>query len=696
MIKYNFLGLYVVLFILCSSCQQIVVKPKVEEGILNVNKWDFHTYGSVPIEGETFFEWNKIIETSKYKYSSSHVIVPGDWSKFKVNGINVQSHGYGTYAFKVVIPKEYDGKLGLEISEVGSAYKLFIENDFLGEVGRLSKIPEQATPLFRNEIYKIPRYNKDTVLIRLQVSNYHTKNGGIWHAPSLGEYNSLLKAKNEEINIDFFLLGSLIIISLYHLSLFSYRVKDKSTLYFSLFCIIIAIRTVALSKLNLSDYWGGYGWEWREKLSYLTFSLGLLSFIIYMRDIFPKDYNKLIFKIKILVVGLFTLFVLFTPSKIFSHGLSFFQIFTLLSVLYGIVVIIKALLKKRESAKLFLTGFIVLAAGVINDILYANSIVNTGFSISFAMFFFIFLQALILSIRFSKSFKRVESLSTELNDINKNLERKVNERTKILQETSFALATKNKNITESINYASRIQEAILPTDNKLSKALKEYFVFYKPRDVVSGDFFWLNDIKNETDSIVLAVVDCTGHGVPGAFMSMLGSELLSQIVNEQNIKSANEILRQLHLKVRRALNQQETDNREGMDLSVVVIHKENKFIEFAGAKSPIVYIQNGELHQLKGNKTPIGGQQREKERFFSSHTISLKAPTTFYLFTDGFQDQFGGENGRKFNPKQLRELLLSIHKLPMSIQKEKIDQSLKDWMQNERQIDDILLMGVKV
>ena len=271
-----------------------------------------------------------------------------------------------------------------------------------------------------------------------------------------------------------------------------------------------------------------------------------------------------------------------------------------------------------------------------------------------------------------------------------------------------------KDVRDSINYAKRIQTAMLPRVEDIQKALPETFILFKPRDIVSGDFYFFAE---KQDKIVIACADCTGHGVPGAFMSMIGNEILTNIVEVQGITRPDLILNDLHRSIRNALKQGETENRDGMDVAVVTIERGTK-ITYAGAMNPLYYIHNGELREIKADKKPIGGIQEESERIFTKHEIQLtidneqlpieqpsetsnylkQSQTVIYLCSDGFQDQFGGAQGKKFMVKRFRELLFSIHHLPMQEQKQILDGTIGKWMAegNERQIDDILVVGVRV
>ncbi len=275
---------------------------------------------------------------------------------------------------------------------------------------------------------------------------------------------------------------------------------------------------------------------------------------------------------------------------------------------------------------------------------------------------------------------------------------------KELQKTYLRIKKQNKNISDSIAYAQRIQEAMLPDEENLKKHLPDSFVYYKPRDIVSGDFYWFSEVnivdKNspgkQEKGLVLACVDCTGHGVPGAFMSMIGINLLENIT-AKGVESAGKILEELHTSIRQSLRQHKSDNKDGMELSICLINKNKKNLEFAGAKAPLFYIQNGKSSFIKGDPTPIGGMQPEPKRKFTNHKVEIKTQSTFYLFTDGYADQFGGNKGYKFSTRKLRELLSKNSINNLEQQKKVLNEQYEKWKNNEyKQLDDILVMGFKI
>ena len=275
-----------------------------------------------------------------------------------------------------------------------------------------------------------------------------------------------------------------------------------------------------------------------------------------------------------------------------------------------------------------------------------------------------------------------------------NLEEKVKERTNELNIAYEEIKDQNRNIKASINYAKRIQEAMLPKLDNIKAGLPESFVLFRPRDIVSGDFYWYAQIN---EKIIFAAVDCTGHGVPGAFMSMIGNDILNQIVEVEQETDAKAILEKLHNGIRTVLRQEESQNRDGMDMALCVIDRQQKQLEFAGAKNPLIFIRNGELNEIKGSKLPIGGFQKEMVREFESHTITLTEPTAFYMFSDGYADQFGGEMGKKFMKKYFKRLLKEIHQKPLADQKRLLNNQIIEWMGSKySQTDDILVVGFRV
>lgn len=263
-----------------------------------------------------------------------------------------------------------------------------------------------------------------------------------------------------------------------------------------------------------------------------------------------------------------------------------------------------------------------------------------------------------------------------------------------LQRQHHEIQHNSQKVNASIKYAKRIQTALLPNRAHIDTLLPDSFVFFKPRDIVSGDFFWFAELRGK---LFVAAVDCTGHGVPGAFMSVIGNSLLNEVVNVRGIEDPSEVLDYLHAHVASRLNQHDNEVRDGMDISLCVIDRTNKQLQYAGAKSPLIRICGGELQEIKGDRLAIGGlPPKQQQGSYTTHTFSLQEDATYYIFSDGYQDQFGGPEGRKFLYKRFKELLLEISPLPMEQQRKQLRRKLNDWMQKEpMQTDDILVIGFR-
>ncbi len=273
-----------------------------------------------------------------------------------------------------------------------------------------------------------------------------------------------------------------------------------------------------------------------------------------------------------------------------------------------------------------------------------------------------------------------------------------------LEKTSDKLETQNTNLLASINYAQRIQSAMLGGTQDLKKIFKDAFVFFEPKDIVSGDFYWYNEIGTRKIAIV---GDCTGHGVPGAFMSLLGTTLLNEVILQRQVTTPSKILDFIQTEIRKILKQDTTGNRDGMDMAVVIVDTSVGMMEFAGAKNPLIYINkkqknsggiDTDLKIIKGDIHPIGGRsERNMNAKYTNHSIDIKNIEAIYIYSDGYQDQFGGERGRKFMSNKFRELLYNTHNTSMHRQRVALKRNLMNWMGTEyEQVDDICVMGITI
>jgi serine phosphatase RsbU (regulator of sigma subunit) len=280
----------------------------------------------------------------------------------------------------------------------------------------------------------------------------------------------------------------------------------------------------------------------------------------------------------------------------------------------------------------------------------------------------------------------------------KKLQKQIDEATEEIKQQKNEIERQNTEITDSINYAKRIQTSILPDISRLKEAFSDAFILYHPRDIVSGDFYWFE--RSSEDKIVIVCADSTGHGVPGAFMSMIGSTLLHDIVKRQNITTPSKILSRLDQQIFAMLNQNsgaEISN-DGMDLVVCEYNPITKHLKFASAMRPVIIIMGGESYYIKGNRLSVGGESAG-EKFFVDQEYYLKEGDVVYLFTDGISDQFGGPggaDGKKMKINRLKRFVDELAVLPASEQKVELSKFFYDWKGEHEQVDDVLFMGLKV
>jgi serine phosphatase RsbU (regulator of sigma subunit) len=308
---------------------------------------------------------------------------------------------------------------------------------------------------------------------------------------------------------------------------------------------------------------------------------------------------------------------------------------------------------------------------------------------------------LVLAVRFYRQTRYVKKINVQINDQKNEIETQRDEieaqRDEVESQRDVVIVQKNE-IIDSINYAKRIQSAMLPPETYVTELLNESFIYHKPRDIVSGDFYW---IKNVNQYIILSAADCTGHGIPGALMSMLGISYLNEIVQRREITQSNQILNELRKQIKFSLRQhgQPDEAKDGIDLALCVLDLRNMKMQYSGANNPLYLISDvddvPQLKEIKADRMPIGYYQG-KDKTFTNHDIQLEMGDTFYIFSDGFIDQKGGKDNKKFMSKNFKNLLLEIHDQPMYDQKGILGKALSDWMGSNSQMDDILVIGVRV
>lgn len=274
--------------------------------------------------------------------------------------------------------------------------------------------------------------------------------------------------------------------------------------------------------------------------------------------------------------------------------------------------------------------------------------------------------------------------------------RELNDAKAKVTKASAEVNEKNSDLLSSIHYARLIQEAILPSEDRFRNVIPDSFVFHSPRDIVSGDFYWLQEYEGK---VLIAAVDCTGHGVPGAFMSIIGNNALNAAVREEGLTTPSLILDYLNETVSDTLRQKTDDTmgiKDGMDIALINLDLGNRTLEYSGAYNPLYIIREGHLLETKGDKFPIGISIDDRLRKFTNHRMEVRTGDVIYIFSDGYPDQFGGSMGKKFKYDNFRSLLFEAHRLPCKEQCALVKERFHQWRGDLMQLDDTLLIGLRI
>lgn len=511
-----------------------------------------------------------------------------------------------------------------------------------------------------------------------------------------------------------------LVLGLFHFILFVYYMKNRANLYYSLFTLLLFTMLFGLYTIIMgSDL---HTTSWILKLELVSVFCVPLFFIGILYEIFYQRLLKLFWVLLVFIVISLTCYFVIDWEVV--GGILQFLI-TMTIIIEIIRIFIRALIDKKDGARIFLFGlffpvFGLIIMGVLSTLLKSSGFNLAGNYLSEHMGKFFgcsFLLSVNISMTFylARDFARMnKKLSSQINEIQSLFNRTVeqeNERKKILEnqneklEQMVTLRTnevmrqkteieiKNRDILDNLIYARRIQEAILPEIKLIYHTLQKSFIIYIPKDIVSGDFY---SFSQKNDKVVIAAADCTGHGVTGAFMSMIGTSLLNQIINETGITEPGMILHDLNHGIVDALKQNENDVNDGMDIALCTIDLQNNSLVYAGANRPLWLFRDNEMSIIKPTKTAIGGFHANERVEFQEHSLQLKSGDTLYIFTDGYADQFGGPDGKKMLSKRFREILQKNQDLTMKEQEQLLIRFFHEWKGNYEQVDDILVIGIRL
>lgn len=669
-----------------------LAKPALQ----NLSKWNPATEPRTQLAGPWDFYYGKLLSSDQVRNALKPDLQLSElksWDELEIDGKPLPVHGVATYSTLLILPSNQPN-LAIQMPFVSASYQVYIDDVLVASSGHAGAANSKYLARMVRRNLMLPA-TMDTVRLVVQVANYDMFWSGMAEPPILSLYETALLDSSFSNAVNLGIIGGLLAMALYHILIYIFRRKEKSMLYFGLLCTIVMLRFAVLGDHYIYEwlnFYSGFFNIWVQTRAYflLTYLMVFVGFK-FLESLYPADVNIWVSRVYGGLLAMYALFSLAVPTPVFTASLLGAQIVLGIAVLYLVFVIARAAYLSRPDARFLLLGLGAVILAGVHDGLQTFGIYILGHEemLTFGFMLFLTVQFIIVSKRYSFAFNEVEDLS-------ENLEKKVVQRTHELNVANEEIKQKNQDITDSIEYARRIQLSILPKTDEFFARFSDSFILYLPKDIVSGDFYWMHQ---DDGRFYVSAADCTGHGVPGAFMSVLGSNVLNTLVYEHAQPTPAHMLNQLNTRVREALKQSpnrsiQEGSHDGMDLALCTI--QNNAINYSGANRPLVYIRKGELHELAPAKMPIGGGQTT-EALFADQQLQLQPGDCVYLFTDGFTDQFGGDTGRlkKLSNKRFRELLLQYHELPMAEQKEHLLQELRHWQGKHEQTDDILVIGIR-
>lgn len=714
-----FLPLIIIAFLLSAQEQKVFHLTNVDSvSSISLDKyWKFHNGDNISWASPSFDDssWDTV-ETGLPFLNDSNSFTGIAWLRLHLN-IDSSIAAVPLYMY---------------IDQRGAS-EMFLDGKLLYTFGKVSNDPETEIKYNPHQVPFIFKNNEPGEhILAIRYSNLGYRKLYDRYRESEPGFNiELLKQDMVKNNIRFgfifdFILAALGIffttLGFVHLLFFLFYKKQRTNLFYTFFVALLGFLFLAPLVINNT-----FNPELKIIFNYYYFfaiPLFFYSMLVLEYSLFKRELNKYFwFSTAFLIVAI--------ASKIlWSNYFSEVCLisFIISTVIASFFIVIKSIIRKIDGAWILGVGslfFLVFMLIFLSLIVFGSGHVNITTedgTLGLILLGLIFLaimsipvsMSIYLARDFAKTSKNLEKKLEEVEDLSAKtleqekdkqrilesqkemLETQVTERTSEIVEQKTIIERKNKDITDSIDYAKTIQKAILPTNEYIHALFPESFILFKPKDIVSGDFYWFAEKNGKK---IVAACDCTGHGVPGALMSMIGNNLLHHIVNERGITSSDVILNQLHKEIRKTLRQEEQqESRDGMDIAILVFNSATE-LEFSGAQRPLWIVESAEsgytLKEIKGDKFAIGGLQSEKERTFSSHRLNLSAQTALYIFSDGFADQFSDVD-KKLMTSRFKELILKIQDKPLEEQQQYLGDFIDNWRGKREQIDDILVIGLKI
>jgi signal transduction histidine kinase len=446
--KFRFLRLYykwillVISIVFLTSCANGVglssAKPKAEEGLLDLSGWSFADQGSVKLEGEWSFYWKRLLRPDELggpnaPPPTAFMTIPRSWKGFSVDGRPLEASGFATFRLQVKLPGA-DGRYALKLPPIATSYRLWVDGQLAAESGRVGTSADESTPKYRTGVYLFTPIGQ-TVDLTLQVANYEHRRAGIWTDITLGRDRAVADSYFRSTAVEMIIVGCLLMIGFHHLGLYLLRREERAPLYFGLYCMLSALRSVVVGNVVISRLVPSLTWTFSIRLEYLASYIGLPLFYSFIGRLYPEEMNPKFRRAMMTATVVLSLVVLAAKPEFFTRTLWIAQLLLLFAIAHIYTVLVRALRNRREGAVLACIGAAVYAVAVINDMLYYNGLVRTGDFSAYGLLFFVIMQAFIMSSKSAKAFQAEAVMSNQLKELNSGLEAKINERTDALEQS---------------------------------------------------------------------------------------------------------------------------------------------------------------------------------------------------------------------------------------------------------------------
>ncbi|MCB9223484.1 MAG: SpoIIE family protein phosphatase [Crocinitomicaceae bacterium] len=670
-----------------------------KHGVIDLSDWDIQKSPYLRLQGDFEFYWNELIRPGEYTSEDSAQLEyqsgSNNWNHY--NKGQYPAIGYVTYRLHVQNLPE--GEMNLMTRSVTCASAVYVDDILIGESGKVGTSKDDEQPHYEDKVIPIPPGKRNFTLTIL-LSNHQHRNGGFNDPWYLGTEESLYNLSRKHIMLNGIESSSFLFAGLFFFTLYIFRRKDKALLYFSLYALTFSIRPLVSFNYMIITVWPDMNWHLLVHIEYLSLFLPGGFMLLFIRERFKEQAPQKLLLILTLLTFAEALITIIFPPKVFTQLPLLHQLISFVSFGVLIYVVVRAM-KERVSGAAFAGIAIIclITSSTYTIFLYLDIIPPAPYSYTALQMAFLLSMTMILGSKFASQFRKAEYLQEET------------EKQKIeIEEQHQVLELKNEEITSSITYARRIQSAILPPKRTLSSKFSESFILYKPKDIVAGDFYWVEQLD---DTMFIAAADCTGHGVPGAMVSVVCNSALNRCIREFNLTDPGQILDKTRELVIETFDQSEEEVKDGMDIALISLNTKTLELKFAGANNPLwivkheknetlidsedakVFEENGyELIEFKGDKQPIGVHFNPKP--FHSISLKLTKGETIYLFSDGYADQFGGDKGKKFMYKSMKKLVLAMQRESVLTQHRIMDEQFENWRGGIEQTDDVCVIAIKV